>query len=194
MKTTKKENPNIKDGQTLLTRQKVHKLLELLSKTENIDGSIAEVGVYKGGTAKLIADRAGESKVFLFDTFEGMPNYTENVDNHWGLGSFNNTDFDSIKEIFKGYKNVSLCKGIFPDESGYVIENESFRFVHLDVDNYKSYKDSLAFIYEKMAKGGIIVFDDYNCDCCPGANKAIDEFFQGKEKINYDISAYIIKL
>jgi hypothetical protein len=45
-----------------------------------------------------------------------------------------------------------------------------------------------------MAKGGIIVFDDYNCDCCPGANKAIDEFFQGKEKINYDISAYIIKL
>jgi len=190
----KKENPNIGDGQTLLTRQKVQKLIELLDKTKHLKGSIVEVGVYKGGTAKMISDRAGESKVYLFDTFEGMPNFTENVDDHWGLGSFNNTSYESIKEIFKGYKNVSIYKGIFPDDTAHYIENASFRFVHLDVDNYKSYKDSLSAIYDKMVKGGIIVFDDYNCDCCPGANKAIDEFFKGKEKVIYDISAYIIKL
>lgn len=190
---SKRKTPEIKDGQTLLPRQKIIKLLELLNKTENIKGSVAEVGVYKGGTAKMIADRSGDSKVFLFDTFEGMPNFTENIDDHWDVGSFNNTDYDSIKKLFKGYENVSLHKGIFPDESGDVIKNESFRFVHLDVDNYKSYKDSLNFIYEKMIKGGIIVFDDYNCDCCPGANKAIDEFFIGRERVNYDVSAYIIK-
>lgn len=191
---SKKENPNIKDGQTLLTRQKVLKLIELLDKTKNIEGSIAEVGVYKGGTAKLIAEKSGKSRVYLFDTFEGMPNFTENVDDHWGLGSFNNTDYDSIKSIFKDYTNVFIYKGIFPDDTSNNIENETFRFVHLDVDNYKSYKDSLNFIYSKMVKGGIIVFDDYNCDCCPGANKAIDEFFKGKEKVIYDVSAYIIKL
>lgn len=191
---SKKENPNIKDGQTLLTRQKVLKLIELLDKTKNVEGSIAEVGVYKGGTAKLIAEKSGKSRVYLFDTFEGMPNFTENVDDHWGLGSFNNTDYDSIKSIFKDYTNVFIYKGIFPDDTSNNIENETFRFVHLDVDNYKSYKDSLNFIYSKMVKGGIIVFDDYNCDCCPGANKAIDEFFKGKEKVIYDVSAYIIKL
>ena len=64
----------------------------------------------------------------------------------------------------------------------------------MDVDNYISYKESLEFFYDKMVNGGIIVFDDYNCECCPGANLAIDEFFSSKEeKLLFDSVYYIIK-
>src|ERR1017187_8484413 len=42
-------------------------------KTEKITGDIAEVGVYKGGSAKLICETT-KKPVHLFDTFEGLPN------------------------------------------------------------------------------------------------------------------------
>ena len=37
------------------------------------EGAMAEVGVYKGGTAKVIATAAPGKKFYLFDTFNGMP-------------------------------------------------------------------------------------------------------------------------
>jgi len=38
------------------------------------NGDIAEVGVYQGGSAKLICEARNENKVlYLFDTFEGLP-------------------------------------------------------------------------------------------------------------------------
>jgi hypothetical protein len=45
-----------------------------------------------------------------------------------------------------------------------------------------------------MVVGGIIIFDDYNCDCCPGANIAIDEFFNDKvEEVTIDKSTVFIQ-
>ena len=76
-----------------------------------------------------------------------------------------------------------------------VIKNKKFKFVHLDVDNYQPYKESLEFFYDKMVPGGIILFDDYDCDCCPGANKAVDEFFSDKpEVIQKSVGVFIVKL
>ncbi len=34
-------------------------------------GDIAEVGVFRGGTARVICEAMGERKLHLFDTFEG---------------------------------------------------------------------------------------------------------------------------
>ena len=42
-------------------------------KTQKIAGDIAEVGVYKGGTAALICKVRGDKSLYLFDTFEGIP-------------------------------------------------------------------------------------------------------------------------
>jgi hypothetical protein len=45
-----------------------------------------------------------------------------------------------------------------------------------------------------MVIGGVMVFDDYDEACCPGANKAVDEFFQNKkETLQNNFSTYIIK-
>jgi len=40
--------------------------------------------------------------------------------------------------------------------------------------------DCCDFFYKRLARGGIIIFDDYGYITCPGAKKAIDEFFSGK--------------
>jgi hypothetical protein len=52
-------------------------------------------------------------------------------------------------------------------------------FLHIDVDQYKSYGDCINYFKPKMAKGGIMWFDDYEL---LGAQNAINELIN-KEKL-----------
>jgi hypothetical protein len=47
--------------------------------------------------------------------------------------------------------------------------------VHIDVDLYQPTRDSLAFFYPRLVKGGVIVMDDYGFKTCPGATRAAEE-------------------
>lgn len=185
----------IEYGNSLSGKAETDRIVEILKEISSLDGDICEVGVYRGGTAKYIVDNSGGSDVFLFDTFEGMPYYDQEKDKRWGIGSFGKTDFEIVKNLFSDKLNVKIYKGIFPSDTSYNIKNNKFKFVHLDVDNYQSYKECLEFFYDRMVEGGIMVFDDYDHECCPGSNRAIDEFFSSKEeKIQKNISAFIVKL
>lgn len=189
-----KYNINVEYGNSLVRGNKLIKLISLLHSVKNLEADICEVGVYRGGTAKVLVNESKGTNVYLFDTFSGMPNYTPGIDNIWVEGTFNDIDYDQILKVFQKYNNVFIYKGIFPKETSHFILDNKFKFVHLDVDNYQSYKECLEFLYPKIISGGIIVFDDYDCDCCPGANKAIDEFFYNKpESIIKEDTTYIIK-
>ena len=48
-------------------------LYSSLKAVKDLAGDIAEIGVYKGGTAKLICELKGNKNLYLFDTFEGLP-------------------------------------------------------------------------------------------------------------------------
>jgi O-methyltransferase len=37
--------------------------------------------------------------------------------------------------------NVEILEGVFPDQTGHLVENEEFRFCHIDVDVYQSAND-----------------------------------------------------
>lgn len=180
-------------GESLVCFDKIKKLENLLLSVKNLDGCIAEVGVFRGGTALKMSLIEKNSEIHLFDTFEGMPNFSKNYDKDWKKGSFKDTSYEEVKKIFSNNKNVHIYKGMFPQETGKFIIDKKFKFVHLDVDNYESYIDSLNFFYEKIIDDGIIIFDDYEEKCCPGAKKAVDEFFKNKEKIIFDKTYFIIK-
>lgn len=49
-----------------------------------LDGDMAEVGVYQGGSAKLISEAKGNKTLYLFDTFTGLPALSD-VDVHFGI-------------------------------------------------------------------------------------------------------------
>lgn len=52
----------------------------LVQRTKKISGDIVEVGVYKGGSAKLIREADKSKSLHLFDTFEGLPSLS-GIDN-----------------------------------------------------------------------------------------------------------------
>lgn len=172
----------------------LEKLNELLHKVKDMDGDVVEVGVYRGGSALEISKILNNDNIYLFDTFEGLPQTNEH-DNHHKKGDFNDTSYEQILELFKDNDNICIYKGVFPIENSEVLNDKKFKFVHLDVDIYDSYKNCLDFFHNKMVKGGIILFDDYNAGSCLGAKKAVDEFLLTNNLnliIGNDCQAYII--
>tara|TARA_B100000029_G_scaffold451010_1_gene475276 strand:+ start:65 stop:766 length:702 start_codon:yes stop_codon:yes gene_type:complete len=151
-------------------------LYSIVKTQTNLEGDLAEVGVFQGGSAKLICEVKKEKILYLFDTFAGLPEVSDDDTHfgqkHWHDNEFNNTSIESVKKILKKYDNVHIFKGIFPD-SGKEIINKKFCFVHLDVDLYKSTIDSLRFFFPKMVQGGIILIHDFHSD---GIQKAFREF------------------
>ncbi len=140
------------------------------------EGCFVEVGVYKGGTAWHLARLAEEQnrKIFLFDTFTGIP-YKGEFD-PVTVGTFNETSFGEVQCAIP-YANV--VQGIFPESVGEkAIDLPSVAFAHLDCDQYQSIRESAIFLMPLMVSGGIIWFDDYGC--LEGANKAVDELFAGR--------------
>jgi hypothetical protein len=149
-------------------------------QVSSLRGEAAEVGVFKGGTAKLLAQAMPGRMIHLFDTFEGMPE-TSKFDLH-KPGDFSDTSLETVNEYLQGY-NVHFWPGIFPDSARLLPDDTEFVLIHVDVDIYESTKAVCEFFWPRLVAGGIMVFDDYNSPTCPGANKAVDEFFDAWQEI-----------
>ena len=162
----------------LLLDNEAYQIFMAIENTKKIEGDIAEVGVYKGGSAKLICENKGNKKLYLFDSFEGLPNPSDRDTDGFCKGSFK-YDFNMVKNYLKGYENVYLYKGFFPKTSK-PIKDKMFSFVHLDVDLYDSTLECLKFFYPRMSKGGIIISHDYMW--IKGVRKAFDSFFKDKSE------------
>lgn len=171
---------------TLVDQHRCWMLWQIARRACLCQGIMAEVGVYKGGTAKLLA-RARRlhgppvqhpKKLLLFDTFQGLPPPTEH-DRHKS-GDFNQTSVESMQELMQDELNVQIVPGLCPTTAE-PWKDELFCFVHIDVDMYSSVKDCCAFFWPRLAVGGHLVFDDYGFPSCPGAKIAVDEFFAGDE-------------
>src|SRR5215468_3733502 len=55
----------------LVFDNEAYQIFMAVKRTERINGDLAEVGVYQGGTAKLIREANGNKVLHLFDTFQG---------------------------------------------------------------------------------------------------------------------------
>lgn len=152
---------------TLVSEHRCYMLYQLAHAARHIAGDVAQLGVYKGGTAKMLAEVvSGTGKhVLLFDTFEGLPGQTE---------LFADTNIESVRRYFADHPNVQFFTGYFPDTAQGV--NNTFSFVYLDADLEKSIADGLEFFYPKMSRGGLIVVDDYGSKYWPGVKRAVDSF------------------
>jgi O-methyltransferase len=150
-----------------------------VKRTRKVPGDIAEVGVYKGGSAKIICSAKGDKHLHLFDTFEGLPR-VDDIDTVWPFyeGKFA-ASYDSVRDYLKNDRNVNFYKGVFPLTSD-PVKGVSFSLVNLDVDCYESTKQCLEFFYSRMSKGGIILSHDYMT--APGVKKAFDDFFEDREE------------
>jgi O-methyltransferase len=141
-----------------------------------LPGAMAEVGVFQGASAKLICEAKGETELFLFDTFGGLPQSTS-ADKGVHREKQYLCSLESVQEYLQGYKNVFFHPGLFP-ESAKTLPERRFSFVHLDVDLYESTLAGLEYFYPRLITGGVILSHDYSI--LAGVRKAFDDFLHDK--------------
>lgn len=148
---------------------------------EHINGDFAELGVYKGNTASVLANLARKSNrtLYLLDTFEGFSNLDLGLNDECNELHFTDTSIDSVRN-FVGSSNVTFIKGRFPETVELLPDDNKFALVHIDCDLYAPILAGLEYFYPKMIRGGFIIIHDYSSLYWRGAEKAVDEFFSDK--------------
>lgn len=161
-----------------LDRYKGYILVCLAMHASHFNGDMAEFGVYRGGSAYLIAKTVPQKTLHLFDTFTGIPSVDSKHDPKSLKGMFRGSSSQKVKEVLQG-QNICIYEGIFPDTT-LGVKDRKFCFVHSDADVYPSTLAACEFFYPRLTPGGILLFDDYGYIGTPGARDAVDEFFKDK--------------
>lgn len=170
---------SIRDTGMLLNGCEAYQIMELVKATGKVPGALAEVGVFRGGSARLICEVKGKRELYLYDTWKGLPDPTQ-PDNGSGFrrGDFG-ASLEATRKYLSAYEGVHFYQGLFPETAG-DIRHLNFSFVHIDVDLHVATAAALEFFYPRMSKGGVLMSHDYYS---PGVKRAVDEFFGDKPEI-----------
>lgn len=183
---------------TLVDRTRCYSLYLLMDQVKGLPGNILEVGTWRGGTAGIFTKVNPNKIVYLADTFEGVVKSSnwEHYEDRAHADTSQELVVDFLTNKIK-VSNFKILKGIFPEDTGNQIQDESLSFVYLDLDVYLSTKDAFNFIWDKVVHNGIVAFDDYGMiSACEGISRFVNEIKNDDDKIfisNLNGQAYIIK-
>ena len=161
---------------TLMSAFESYIIYSVSRAQSRLDGAFAEVGVFRGGSARILCETKGDKPLHLFDTFEGLPPASQHDRNVHRQGQYH-CSLPDVQDYLKSYQNVYFHPGIFPQSSEGTAE-QMYAFVHFDVDLYEGTKACLEYFYPRMTPGGIMLSHDY--DILAGVSQAFHEFLADK--------------
>jgi O-methyltransferase len=163
----------------------------------DLPGAFVECGVWKGGSAMMMAltlKSLGVTNrdIVLFDTFQGMtPPGQEDIDHEGKTATALLARGDRDKNLFWAYSPIeeatnNLRSTGYPMKHihlvvGDVMETipvkapEAIALLRLDTDWYESTRHELEFLFPRLVSRGVLIIDDYGH--FRGARKAVDEYF-----------------
>lgn len=146
---------------------------------EGVEGNFAELGVWRGNTAAVLAHFAHASgrRVYLFDTFEGFdPEDLKGVDSGRER-EFEGTSVAMVRRtVGSAWSACHVVVGYFPRSVQSEHRATKYAVVSLDCDLYEPMKAGLELFYPLMSRGGLLMLHDYSSLHWAGARRAIDEF------------------
>ena len=185
----------------------------MFERAAGVPGDIVECGTSVGHGIllwALLCDLAHVDRtVWGFDSFSGFPEPTAADGRPDGSQAIQRGKYRTPPEIVQRVltdggvsphrlrDRVRIIKGFFDDS---LSEHQgAIAILHLDCDLYDSYRTCLEALYDKVSRGGLILFDEYRDDNHPGCRRAVDEFFRDKpekpvEYCRYQYSRhYVVK-
>ncbi|MEK6541820.1 MAG: TylF/MycF/NovP-related O-methyltransferase [Pseudomonadota bacterium] len=164
-----------------------------------IPGAFAECGVWRGGSAMLIALSAqhfgvGDRAIWLYDTFDGMTPPTDADQQAMTgrsaaailAGNARDTDNPFWGVAPRDVVAANMAKTFYPAHLVHLVEGDvldtlpahapgTIALLRLDTDWYESTAHELATLYPRLSPGGVLIIDDYGY--WSGARKAVDDYF-----------------
>jgi O-methyltransferase len=147
---------------------------------ESVAGDIVECGVFKGGSAAIMAAgaRGTTARLWLYDTFAGLPATTEKdgplAVQYVGTcnGSVEATE-EVLQKVGFPAENTVIRRGLFSQTFEEALPDQ-VSLLHIDADWYESVLLALTTFYPRVSIGGIIVLDDFGY--WEGCRRAFYEF------------------
>lgn len=153
-----------------------------------VPGDLLEAGVWRGGLTILMrgllaAHDVRDRKVWVADSFEGLPEVDPEVDPEDALahellatvGGLS-VSADDVRAAFASHDllddQVGFLEGWFSETLPGPVE--SLAVLRLDGDYYGSTRDVLEALYPKLSPGGFLIIDDYGLPV--GCRRAVDEY------------------
>ena len=169
------------EGRTYLHLDRLYTLWQGLVGMPPSGDVVVEIGVFKGGSVKFIAEtlrQRGRSRpVYACDTFTGHAVVDEARDGrHQVDKQFTGVDLAQVEAYLRDYPEVRLVAGDIHVTATVLDAVDAFGLVHIDVDVYPPTKFCLERFAPRVVVGGLVVVDDYGFKTCPGARRAVDEF------------------
>lgn len=190
-------------GPVTVSPDRCYLIHQLSRRARSIPGDWAECGVYKGGTAQLLAavmstGAPNGKSLHLFDSFEGMPSGSTPARDYHSPGDFSDTSQVLVRSRLAPYPFCTVHVGFMPGTFEELDTDSLFSFVHIDVDIYPSAMDCCVWFWPRLARGGVLVFDDYGFyPYRHGLRSAVDDFFSDKDDKPIALptgQAFVIKL
>lgn len=156
---------------SLLDETRLAVLREIVLSVADLPGDLAELGVYRGGSALAIYRAAPGRRLHLFDTFTGLPAPDPALE-ELAEGRF----AASVLEVLRLLEGapITVHVGRFPDSVA-GMRLPLLAFVHVDGDLYWTTRHAIEVFWPILVPGGAIVFDDYHNAECPGVALALRE-------------------
>jgi hypothetical protein len=180
-------------------------LYDIFKMTIDMPGSIAEFGVFKGGSLftwfhLLETFLPGErmKKIYAFDHFKGYDSFTDGESSSdWVKEKHNGNLLDDVSEgmihdlvklqsndsYLPGVERIVLVSGDILETAPYFKENNMgvrFSIINVDVNLLKPVKSILDNFFDLLLPGGIIMFSGYSAAPWGGEAEAIEDYFLGK--------------
>ncbi len=169
---------------------------ELYKSIVHLPGHIVECGVYKGasfirfGSFREILESPYSRKIIGFDAFGKFPEqeasddrkFIEKFEGEGGPG----ISVEELKTVlaYKALTNYELIQGDVTDTIPAYLSNHpelKIALLHIDVDVYKPSIAILNHLYDRVVRGGLVVFDDFGT--VAGETRAVDEFFEREDVV-----------
>lgn len=167
-------------GESVIPDNRLNYLVKKCRETlRRIPGNVLEVGVYKGGTfvhlAELVKEICPQFRAIGIDTFSGHP-YSDGHEVH-AQGKYGDVNLQTLKATVRKMGlapwttfHIGEVENIFHN-----LKINNVSFAHIDCDLYIPIKFCALNVPIVMNHSGIMYFDDYGHEHCPGATKAVDE-------------------
>ncbi len=185
---------------TMTSVERLHALWDAVRyvAAAGVPGDLVECGVWRGGSVMLMALALGRARIadrglWLYDTFTGLPRpdpvldvdvlgnraidgweprHIEDGRTYWAFAE----EADVRRNMAAtGYPATRLrfVRGMV-EETIPADSPTGIAILRIDTDWHASYRHILEHLYDRVVRGGIVIFDDYGQFL--GARRAVDDF------------------
>jgi predicted O-methyltransferase YrrM len=138
---------------------RTHTLCWAAESCLSVVGDYMECGTYEGYSMAVVLRYLGGltgRQCWLYDLFDPQGGTGEGQ----RLPAHGAELFEKVRARFSAWRNVRVIRGKVPDALD-ATEPPCIAFVHIDMNNPLAERGALEVLFDRISRGGMILFDDY---------------------------------